>query len=68
MSNHSLRPLVVSITLRLQRIEDLTHLSPLPFRQLNIPRRKVLLQTVRLGRARDRDHALRHHPRQSDLG
>ena len=26
MSNHRLRPLVVSITLRLQRIEDLAHL------------------------------------------
>ena len=67
MTHHRLRPLIVSVPVRLQRVQNLTHLFLLLTRQLNIPRSKVLFQTVRLGRARDRDHALRHDPRQSDL-
>jgi hypothetical protein len=67
MTHHRLRPLIVSVPVRLQRVQNLTHLFLLLTRQLNIPRSKVLFQTVRLGRARDRDHALRHHPGQGDL-
>lgn len=67
MAHHRLHLLAVPIALRLQRVKNLTHLLLLPSRQLDIPRRKVLFQTVRLSRARDRDHALRHHPRQSYL-
>jgi hypothetical protein len=68
MPHHRLHLLRVSVSLRLQRVQNPTHLLLLPFRQLNLPRSKVLLQTVRLSRARDGDHALRHHPSQSDLG
>jgi hypothetical protein len=67
MSHQPLHLLAVSITLRLQRVKNLAHLLLLPIRQLNISRRKVLYQTMRLSRSRNRDHTLRHHPRQSDL-
>jgi hypothetical protein len=67
VSHHRLHLLRVSVPLRLQRVQNPTHLLPLPSRQLNLPRSKVLLQTMRLSRARNRNHALRHHPSQSDL-
>ena len=68
MSYHRLRPFIVSVTGWLQRVNDPPHLLLLLGRQLDIPRRKVLLQTLRLGRAWNRNHTLRHNPCQSDLG
>jgi hypothetical protein len=67
MSHHRLRPLVVPVSLRLQRVENLAHLLLLFLRQLHIPRSEILFQTMGLGRSGDGDHALRHHPRQSHL-
>jgi hypothetical protein len=67
MPHHRLHLLTVSVALRLQRVENRTHLVLLSSRQLNIPRCKVLFQTMRLSRPRDRNHTLRHHPRQRDL-
>jgi hypothetical protein len=68
MPYHRLCPLTVPITSRLQGVENLAHLLFLALRQLHIPRREVLFQTMRLSRTRDRDHALGHDPSQSNLG
>jgi hypothetical protein len=67
MPHHSLRLLTVPIPRRLQRIQNTPHLFLLVFRQFHIPGSEVLLKTLRLRRSRNGNHALRNHPRQSNL-
>ena len=67
MPNHSLRLLTIPITRRLQRIQYTSHLLLLVFCQFHIPRSEVLFQTLRLRCSRNGNHALRNHPRQSNL-
>ena len=67
MPHHRLRPLIVSVSLRLQRVQNAAHLLLFLLRQLHISRSKVLLETLCFGRSRDRNHALCNHPRQSNL-
>ena len=67
MTHHSLRFLAVPIALRLQRVQDASHLLRLLLRQYHFSRSEILLQALRLRCSWNRDHALRNHPRQGDL-
>lgn len=67
MPHHLLSKLAISHTSRLIRLKNLPHLHLLLFRQLNLPRSKVLLQPIYLGRTRNSNHPLGRHPSQRDL-
>ena len=67
MPHHPLHLLTVSVPLRLQRVQNAAKLLFLLLRQFYFPRSKVLLKTLCFGRSRNRDHALRNDPRQSNL-
>lgn len=57
----------IPIPSRLRTINNPPHLLPLLVGELNIPRRPVPLQPLRLGRARNSNHALSGDPRKRDL-
>jgi hypothetical protein len=51
----------------LGRIDDFPHFNLLVRRQWHVPRRPILLQPVRLGRARNGNHTLSGDPGERDL-
>ena len=67
MSNHRLSPLTVPVPLRLERVENASHLFLLFFCQFYIPRREVLFEALRFRRSWDGNHVLCQHPCESDL-
>jgi hypothetical protein len=67
MPNHGLMTWWIAVPEGLGRIDDASHILLLLLRQLDIPRRPILLQPVRFRRARDGDHALRSDPSKGDL-
>jgi hypothetical protein len=67
VSSHLLASLVISITMSLCTLENLSHLCQFLFVQRNISRRKVLFQSVWLGGSRDGDEALSGNPSKSNL-
>ena len=67
MSHLFLQCSTIPVPLGFGRIDDPPHLRLLCLRQFNVSRGPILLQPLRLSRARDGDHALRSHPSESDL-
>lgn len=67
MPHHSLRLLTVPVPCWFERVQNTTHLLLLFLRELDVPRSEVLFQALWFCCARDRNHALRYHPCQSNL-
>lgn len=67
MTHQSLLCRSISVPMRLGLVNDPAHFLFLLLCQFNIPRSPVLLETVDLGRAGDRDHSLCSNPSERDL-
>ena len=68
MSHLGLNRFTISVPNRLGRVNDMSHLRQLFLCQINIPRRPILLQSTRLGRTRNSNHALGRNPSECNLG
>lgn len=68
MTNHGLVGGIISVALRLCRIDDLPQLRFIFLTQLNISRRKILLQSLRLCCSRNSNESLRCYPCKCNLG